>query len=76
MFNLKSKVMTYEELRKPLNRMTKAQLVETLASVVNFLTHINPAHSAYGQGWNDSRLSIMDFCGLNDLYDIQPLEEE
>lgn len=67
--------MTYEELRRPLNLMTKAQLVDTLASVVNLLTNSLPANCDYGQGWHDSRLAIMDVCGLNALYDIQPLEE-
>lgn len=55
--------------------MTKAQLVDTLASVVNLLTNSLPANCDYGQGWHDSRLAIMDVCGLNALYDIQPLEE-
>lgn len=75
LFNLKSKVMTYEELKRPLNRMTKAQLVDTLASVVNLLTNSFPTDCDYGLGWHDSRLAIMDISGLNSLYDIQPLEE-
>lgn len=67
--------MIYEELRKPLRRMSKAELVETLASVVNLLTSSFPSYSAYGEGWHDSRKAVMDVCGLNELYDIQPLEE-
>lgn len=55
--------------------MSKAELVETLASVVNLLTSSLPAYSAYGEGWHDSRKAVMDVCGLNELYDIQPLEE-
>ena len=76
MFNLISKVMTYEELRKPLRRMSKAELVETLARVVNLLTSTTTADCDYGQGWYDSRQSVMFVCGLNELYDIQPLEED
>lgn len=55
--------------------MSKAELVETLAKVVNLLTNELPGHSDYGQGWYDSRQSIMFVCGLFELYDIQPLEE-
>lgn len=55
--------------------MSKAELVETLASVVNLLTSTLPAYSDYGLGWRDSRKALMDVCGLTELYDIQPLEE-
>lgn len=55
--------------------MSKAELVDTLAKVVNLLTSTFPPHCAYSQGWADSRKSIMETIGLNELYDIQPLEE-
>lgn len=67
--------MTYEELRKPLRRMSKAELVETLASVVNVLTNYLPGKNEYFSGWRDSQQAVMDVCSLNELYDIQPLEE-
>ena len=75
MFNLISKVMSSDELREPLRHLTKAQLVEYMASVVNLLTHNTSSVSDYGCGWNDSRRAIMNICGLDKLYDIQPLEE-
>ena len=67
--------MTYEEIRKPLRRMSKAELVDTLASVVNLLTSTLPPHCDYSQGWADSRTAIMYVSGLNKLYYIQPLGE-
>ena len=67
--------MSSDELREPLRHLTKAQLVELLASVVNLLTHNTSSVSDYGCGWNDSRRAVMDITGLNKVYDIQPSEE-
>lgn len=68
--------MTYYEISKPLKRMTKVELVDRLTRVINLLTSPRIEEGAYANGWYDSRRNIMDIVGFNELYDIQPLEEE
>lgn len=72
----KLKVMSYEELRKPLRRLKKAELCAYLEVVMNLLTHQIPSDTSYGHGWNDSRKCLLEISGLAKLYDIDVTMED
>lgn len=53
------------EIQKKLRNEKKEDLVYTLGSVLNLLDNydLNP-RTEYGQGWSDSRETIIDICDL------------
>lgn len=68
--------MSYEELRKPLRRLKKAEMQAYLEVVMNLLTLQIPSDTSYKQGWNDSRKCLLEISGLAELYDIDVTMED
>lgn len=61
---------TITSIINKLDRMKKSQLVTLLARAIYLLGHKAPEHiTTYGQGWDDSRQTIIELLELEKYYE-------